>query len=120
MRQSLPGFPGLSHGDVFVNSITDAEIVAGACGHADPAQGRRLRDAWMTVKTRFAMLEFNATAAEAAAQFRGERKLQGYSVSFADAAIAGIARDAGVALATRNVADFEGAEIEIINPFLSK
>jgi len=113
-------FSDLAYADILLNRITDAEILAGSHGHPDAVQGRRLRDAWLSIKSRFEMLEFDAGATKAAARFRGERKRQGYAVSFADAAIAGIARDAGAALATRNIADFEGAEIRLINPFLSK
>lgn len=45
------------------------------------------------------------------------RRQAGRPISQADAQIAAIARSRGAALATRNVPDFEGCEVEIVDPW---
>lgn len=100
-----------------LNRISVTEIAAGGHGHPDPKQMLRIADYLRTISARYAVLEFDATASEHAAAFRGHRKLRGRPVSFADAAIAGICRAHDTALATRNIRDFEGAGIELVNPF---
>jgi len=47
----------------------------------------------------------------------GVRRKMSRPISQFDAQIAAIARSTGAALATRNVNDFEGCEIELINPW---
>lgn len=46
-----------------------------------------------------------------------ERALAGRPVGTMDALIAAIARDAGLPIATRNLRDFEGLGIELVNPW---
>ena len=52
-----------------------------------------------------------------AAQFRAEARRFGMSLDLGDALIAGTARANAMTLATRNVADFEYLDIDIINPW---
>lgn len=56
-------------------------------------------------------------AAEWAAQFRVQFLREGRSIDLADALIAGTAMARNLALVTRNVRDFAGLDIEIINPW---
>ena len=42
---------------------------------------------------------------------------QGNPIGFADCAIAAIARAKGFAVATRNVRDFRGTDVEVIDPW---
>jgi predicted nucleic acid-binding protein len=46
-----------------------------------------------------------------------DRRQAGRPISQADAQIAAIARSRGAALATRNVLDFGGCGVEVINPW---
>jgi predicted nucleic acid-binding protein len=63
------------------------------------------------------ILPFDSPAAVAFAEIAAERHQAGRPISQADAQIAAIARSRGAALATRNVPDFEGCGIEIVNPW---
>ena len=63
------------------------------------------------------VLGFNEAAARAYGEVKAERKLSGRPISDFDAQIASIARAENLALATRNVRDFEGVGLELINPF---
>ena len=55
-------------------------------------------------------------AAQAAA-FRAHARLSGRILQLGDALIAGTARTHRLAVATRNVGDFEGLDVEVINPW---
>ncbi|MDT3705444.1 MAG: hypothetical protein ROZ09_01370 [Thiobacillus sp.] len=63
------------------------------------------------------VLDFTAPAAHAYAEIMGHRKETGRAMSLPDGQIAGIAHAHGFAVATRNIKDFEGCGIELINPF---
>ena len=62
------------------------------------------------------MLSFDAKAAEAFGNIRAGAQAVGNTIGFADGAIAAIASAQGFALATRNVRDFRGSGVELINP----
>ncbi len=87
------------------------------------APGRRRHDIARAVETVFAnlfrqrVLPFNSAAASAYADIAAVRRRAGRPICAFDAAIAAIARSRGVALATRNSADFEGCGVDLINPW---
>ena len=63
------------------------------------------------------ILSFDTKAAEAFATTNAGAQAQGNTMAFADCAIAAIARVNGFALATRNVRDFKGAGVSLIDPW---
>jgi len=63
------------------------------------------------------VLPFDSDAARAYAEIAAARHAAGRSASQADVRIAAIARSRGMAVATRNVRDFDGMEIDIIDPW---
>ncbi len=63
------------------------------------------------------ILPFDSAAAVAFAEIAAGRRLAGRPISQADAQIAAIARSRGATVATRNVTDFDGCGLEIINPW---
>jgi toxin FitB len=63
------------------------------------------------------ILSFDESAAEAFSLVIAGANAKGNPISFADAAIAGIARAHGFAVATRNVRDYKGADVELIDPW---
>jgi len=105
---------------VFITTVTEAEILYGLRLLPD---GRRRRDLEAAIvpilREDFAgrILPFDSEAADAYAKLAAERRKAGRPISQFDAQIAAIARSRGAALATRNVADFEGTGIAIINPW---
>jgi len=62
-------------------------------------------------------LPFDSAAARDYADIAARRRA-GRPMSEPDARIAAIARSRGAELATGNVADFAGCELEVINPWL--
>ena len=63
------------------------------------------------------MLPFDSAAAREFADIAASRRRAGRPISEADARIAAIARSRGGALATRNVGDFVGCRLELIDPW---
>jgi len=105
-----------------LTSITLAELLAGVA--ALPAGRRRNRLALALsdqVLPLFEgrMLAFDAPAAHAFARVHAAAMAAGNPISFADAAIAAIAAAHGFSLATRNVRDFKGTGLEVIDPWAS-
>lgn len=113
-------FARQSEANLFVCAITEAELRAGM---AIMPQGRR-REALAQLiagilDEDFAARNhpFDSPAAKAFAEIVADRRRAGRPISMADAQIAAIARSRGAAIATRNVTDFEGCRVEIINPW---
>lgn len=63
------------------------------------------------------VLEFDNTAAERAGVVRAMRESFGRPISIQDSMIAAICLTHGATLATRNVRDFEGLDLKLVNPF---
>lgn len=63
------------------------------------------------------VLAFGADAALPYARIAVERRRAGRPISHFDAQIAAVARACGASVATRNVTDFEGCGIPVINPW---
>ena len=106
--------------DLFFSAVGEAELRYGA---AIPPEGRRretlvldiermLRDAFED-----RVLPFDRAAAREYAGIAATRRAAGRPVSPADCQIAAIARSRGMAVATRNVRDFEDIDIEVVDPW---
>jgi predicted nucleic acid-binding protein len=103
-----------------ITSITEAEILHGVL--LLPA-GRRRAALEAAAVAMFAedfddrILAFGSDAAGAYARIAADRRRSGHPISHFDAQIAAIARTAGAALATRNVADFADLGLSVVNPW---
>lgn len=63
------------------------------------------------------VLPFDSAAARVFGQIASARRQAGRPISHADAQIAAIARSRGAEIATRNVADFEGCDVRVLDPW---
>ncbi len=107
--------------DLFFSAVGEAELRYGA---AILPVGRRraslvsdieamLRDAFED-----RVLPFDSDAARAYAEVAAIRRSAGRPILPADCQIAAIARSRDMALATRNIRDFEGIDVEVIDPWM--
>ena len=106
--------------DLSITAITEAELRYGI-GVMPPGQRR---EAVLTRIERMLMryfagriLPFDSNAAKSYATIAASRRIAGRPISHADCQIAAIAHSVGAAVASRNVRDFEGCGIEVINPW---
>lgn len=63
------------------------------------------------------ILPFSSLAAHAYAEIAAVRRQSGRPISQFDAQIAGIAKSTGASIATRNITDFDGCGIKVIDPW---
>ena len=104
-------------------TITQAEILAGIELLPD---GRRKNNLFQLANYFFTsvfigrVLVFDSNAASAYAEIFAQRQAIGRPISQSDCQIAAIARSHGAAVATRNVTDFEGVGVELINPWTNQ
>jgi predicted nucleic acid-binding protein len=109
--------------DLFISAVTEAELRAGvACL---PAGQRRDRlqlalDAMIDQDFQGRILPFDTTAARPYAEIAAQRRAAGRPIAEADCQIAAIAKAAGAPVATRNVKDFDGSGVDVINPWDAK
>jgi predicted nucleic acid-binding protein len=108
--------------DLYTTSITQAEILHGIL--LLPS-GRRRRSLEAAATSMFAedfggrILGFNAESAQPYARIASDRMRAGRPISHFDAQIAAIALASRGTLATRNVADFDGCGVAILDPWAS-
>jgi toxin FitB len=104
----------------YTTSITQAEMLHGVLLLPE---GRRRAALHRAIRGIFAedlggrVLPFGSEAALVYAEIAASRRRLGRPISHFDAQIAAIARSAGAALATRNVADFDGCGVAIVDPW---
>ncbi|PZR45668.1 type II toxin-antitoxin system VapC family toxin [Paraburkholderia fungorum] len=107
-------------GALFTTTVTRAEIRYGL--HLLPDGSRKsvlsaAIDAIFTEDFSGRLLSFDSDAAEEYARIAMSRRNDGRPISQFDAMIAATARSRGAALATRNVKDFTGCNIAVIDPW---
>ena len=102
-----------------MTSITLAEVLYGIERLPDGRRKDVLKTAAQDVFSAFAehLLAFDARAAREYAELVSSRERAGAPIDGFDAQIAAICRVHGAILATRNVKDFRGTGIEVIDPW---
>jgi predicted nucleic acid-binding protein len=105
---------------LFVSAITVAEVHFGIACLPEGRRRHRLRetfDDFLDQAFASRVLSFDAASAAIYGLIRAARRAQGRPISPLDAQIAAIAKENGLAVATRNVADFDGLDLMVHNPF---
>jgi predicted nucleic acid-binding protein len=105
---------------LFTTAVTRAEILYGIRLLSD---GKRRQGLWDASNKIFdedfagQVLSFDNDAADMYAEIAASRRIAGKTISQFDAMIAAMARSRGAILATRNVQDFDGCGIDVVNPW---
>ena len=104
-----------------LSAISEAELRAGLAVLPDGARRRGLETAFEAMmRDDFAgrCVAFDSAAARAYAAIAATRRLAGRPISTADCQIAAIAKARSYGLATRNLRDFEGCGVSLVDPWL--
>lgn len=116
----LAWFGGQDATMLHLSAVGEAELRRGAAILPDGRRRDRLiAEIELMITEDFAgrILPFDSAAAAAFAGIFVDRRNAGRPISFPDCQIAATARAHGAAMATRNVADFDGCGIDIIDPW---
>ena len=106
--------------ELFVTTVTEAEVWTGIAflpvGRRREALANAAERAFGTVFFD-RVLPFDRKAARQYAEIAALRRTVGRPISYADCQIAAVAKSRSATLATRNLRDFEEADIDIVNPW---
>ena len=106
--------------DLFFSAVGESELRYGA---AIMPTGRRRDTLLSDIETMLhaafenRTLPFDSSAAHAYAVIAAKRRFAGRAAAPADCQIAAIAQSRGMAVATRNIRDFEDMGIDVLNPW---
>ncbi len=109
--------------ELFTAAICQAEILSGLAIMPSGRRRRRRTDLEEAARAMFAddlsgrILPFDRQAASAYAELFAARRKAGRPSGTINLMLAAIARVRGASVVTRNVADFEGAGVAIVNPW---
>ena len=105
--------------DLFTTAVTEAEILYGVAIKPDGRRKRNLEAAAQRVLELFAgrILPFDSAAAREFAQIVTDRRRAGMPIEDFDAQIAAITRSRGMTLATRDLQDFVGTGVQVVDPW---
>ncbi|WP_275788042.1 type II toxin-antitoxin system VapC family toxin [Pararhizobium gei] len=115
----LDWLEGYESEQVFLTAIAIAEIHFGIALLPSGARQDALRETFMRIENEFEgrILTFSRSAAPHYGVIAAERQKQGRQMETKDAMIAAICIAHDATLATRNVKDFAGLDLKLINPF---
>ncbi len=106
-----------------ITTITKAEILTGIALLPDGRRKNNLLEFADNIFTSLfiePVLVFDNNAVSTYAEIFAQRQALGRPISQSDCQIAAIARSHGAAVATRNMTDFEGVGVELINSWLDR
>ena len=106
--------------DLCISAVTEAELRTGVAILPEGQRRDRLQaaiDAMIDLDFQARILPFDSLAAKAYAEIVAQRRASGRPIAEADCQIAAIARATNAPVATRNVKDFDGCGIRLINPW---
>jgi len=107
-------------GDLFICAVTEAELRTGVAILPNGQRSDRLQlaiDGMIDQDFQGRVLPFDSLAAQAYAEIAAQRRAAGRPIAEADCQIAAIARATNAPIATRNVKDFDGCGVRVINPW---
>ncbi len=109
----------MEHDDLWLSSIVIHELEYGLQRMAHGQRRASLQDGLLGFIAEYEdrILPVERIGAEWAARFRAQAQRSGRTLDLGDALIAGTAKTHDLAVATRNVRDFDSLGVEVINPW---
>ena len=102
---------------IHVSVVTLEELAFGVARAAAPVRARLARWLDALLESRPVVLDVTPAIARASGELRAAREARGRRVAQADTLIAATAVHHGLTLVTRNVRDFEGCGVSLLDPF---
>lgn len=108
---------------MYLTAVSEAEL---RFGIAILPEGRRrtaleaAMHRWLEIGFAERILPFDSAAARAYAAIAADRRGVGRPIGDADCQIAAISRSRGASLVTRNVRDFEGTGVDVLDPWTTE
>jgi predicted nucleic acid-binding protein len=105
---------------LYLSAVTEAELRTGIAILPEGQRREALKaalDATISEDFEGRILPFDTDAAKAYAEIASIRRAAGRPIADADCQIAAIARAAGAIVVTRNLRDFEGCGVDLVNPW---
>ena len=108
-----------AHDDLWLSSIVIHELEYGLQRMAQGQRRASLQDSLLGIIAEYEdrILPLERGGAEWAARFRAHAQRSGRTLDLGDALIAGTAKTHDLAIATRNIRDFDGLDVEVVNPW---
>lgn len=112
-------FDGLVELRLWTTSITIMEIRYGLLRMREGKRRRQMEDTFENVLSTnlYDVLPFDVRSAEVTATILADAHSNGRNLKIPDCQIAGIASTRNATLATRNIRDFEGLGLKLVNPW---
>jgi predicted nucleic acid-binding protein len=106
--------------EIYLTAVSEAELLYGVA--IMPAGTRRntveaAMNRWLDLGFAERILPFDSAAARAYAEIASDRRHAGRPIGEADCQIAAISRSRDAVVVTRNVRDFEGTGVELVDPW---
>ena len=110
------------HDDLWLSSIVIHELEYGLQRMEQGQRRSGLQDSLLGVIAEYEdrILPLERVGAEWAARFRAQAHRFGRTLDLGDALIAGTAKTHDLAIATRNVRDFDVLEVKVVNPWQTR
>ena len=108
-----------AHDDLWLSSMVIHELEYGLQRMAQGQRRASLQDGLQGIIAEYEdrILPLERGGAEWAARFRAHAQRSGRTLDLGDALIVGTAKTHDLAIATRNVRDFDGLEVDVVNPW---
>ena len=119
-RAVLDWFGQHDASELFISAVTEAELRTGVAILPEGQRRDRLQlaiDAMIDQDFQSRVVSFDSLAAKAYAEIAAQRRAAGHPIAEADCQIAAIAHASDAPIATRNVKDFDGCGVTVINPW---
>ena len=111
-----------AHDDLWLSSMVIHELEYGLQRMAQGQRRASLQDGLLGIIAEYEdrILPLERGGAEWAARFRAQAQRSGRTLDLGDALIAGTAKTHDLAIATRNVRDFDALDVKVVNPWKTR